>query len=183
MKKLILIFGDLASGKSTFATALSKKYNIPLFKKDTLKELLADTIGFLDREENIRLSYASFAFMKQIVRSLSAGDSDLILESNFREGELYELMEFSTNLGFEVLPICLFGDEKILYDRFLDRIDKGRHRAHLIGDLTSYEGFCSYLKKQRHQNLPESTLKISANDFSYQSDEKIQNVINEFLQK
>lgn len=183
MKKLILIFGDLASGKSTFATALSKKYNIPLFKKDTLKELLADTIGFSDREENIRLSYASFALMKQVVRSFSVGDSDLILESNFRESELYEMMELSANLGFEVLPICLFADEKILYNRFIDRIGKGRHKAHLIDDLTSYEGFCSYLKKQRHQNLPEATLKISANDFSYQSDEKIQNSVKEFLRK
>lgn len=181
MKKLILIFGDLASGKSTFATTLSNKYGIPLFTKDILKEILADTIGFSDRKENLRLSHASFVLMEQIVRSLSVGNGDLILESNFREGELCELMELSAQMSYDVLPICLYADEEILYKRFMERISKGRHRAHITADLTDHDSFCKYIKNQRHNSLPENTLKISANDFSYQFDEKIQNVIESFL--
>ena len=38
MKKLLLITGDLATGKSTFAHMLSRRYRIPVFCKDTIKE-------------------------------------------------------------------------------------------------------------------------------------------------
>ena len=53
MRRLILIFGDLASGKSTFADILSKRTGIPAIKKDRIKEILADTVGFETREENV----------------------------------------------------------------------------------------------------------------------------------
>ena len=56
MKKLLLITGDLACGKTTFAKLLSKRYDTNLYFKDSLKELLGDTIGFSNREENLKLS-------------------------------------------------------------------------------------------------------------------------------
>ena len=52
MKKLLLIMGDLATGKSTFANILSKRYDTNVFFKDSIKEVLGDTIGFSNREEN-----------------------------------------------------------------------------------------------------------------------------------
>ena len=48
MKKLLLIMGDLATGKSVFADILSKRYNVNVFYKDSIKEVLGDTIGFDD---------------------------------------------------------------------------------------------------------------------------------------
>ena len=56
MKKLLLITGDLATGKSTFANILSKRYDTNVFFKDSIKEVLGDTIGFANREENKKLS-------------------------------------------------------------------------------------------------------------------------------
>ena len=44
MKKLLLITGDLATGKSTFSDILSKRYDTVAFTKDTIKEVLGDTI-------------------------------------------------------------------------------------------------------------------------------------------
>jgi len=46
MSKLLLIMGDLATGKSTFANILSKRYSTSMFGKDTIKEVLGDTIGW-----------------------------------------------------------------------------------------------------------------------------------------
>lgn len=46
MKKLLLITGDIATGKSTFANILSKRYHTNMFFKDSIKEVLGDTIGF-----------------------------------------------------------------------------------------------------------------------------------------
>ena len=40
MKKLLLITGDLATGKSTFANILAKRYDTSAFCKDTIKEVL-----------------------------------------------------------------------------------------------------------------------------------------------
>ena len=39
MKKLLLITGDLATGKSTFANILSKRYDTNVFFKDSIKEV------------------------------------------------------------------------------------------------------------------------------------------------
>ena len=56
VKKLLLITGDLATGKSTFANILSKRYDANIFFKDSIKEILGDTIGFSNREENTKLN-------------------------------------------------------------------------------------------------------------------------------
>ena len=64
MRKLLLITGDLACGKSTFAKALSKRYDTNLYFKDALKELLGDVIGFTNREENLKLSRGAVEVME-----------------------------------------------------------------------------------------------------------------------
>ena len=61
--KLLLITGDLATGKSTFANILSKRYDTSVFFKDSVKEVLGDTIGFSDRVENKRLSNAAMELL------------------------------------------------------------------------------------------------------------------------
>ena len=63
MKKLLLITGDLATGKSTFANILSKRYDTNVFFKDSIKEVLGDTIGFANREENKKLSNVTMELM------------------------------------------------------------------------------------------------------------------------
>ena len=40
MRKIILIGGDLASGKSTYSKFLAKKFGLSLINKDTLKAIL-----------------------------------------------------------------------------------------------------------------------------------------------
>ena len=64
MQKLILITGDLAAGKSTLAKKLSQNLNALYFTKDVLKEILSDTVGFSNRQENKKLSIASVSIMK-----------------------------------------------------------------------------------------------------------------------
>ena len=59
MKKLLLIMGDLATGKSTFANMLSERYNTVLFCKDPIKENLGNSFGYSNRAENLKLSHAT----------------------------------------------------------------------------------------------------------------------------
>ena len=93
MKKLILVCGDLACGKSTFCGQLSRRFDIPVFYKDTIKEVLGDTIGFANREENLKLSVATFGLLRHIFLQSADLGHDLILESNFRQHELEEMYE------------------------------------------------------------------------------------------
>ena len=55
MKKLILMGGDLASGKSTYSNIVGDKFNVLVINKDNLKEILGDTIIVNNREENKKL--------------------------------------------------------------------------------------------------------------------------------
>ena len=110
MKKLLLIMGDLATGKTTFANILSQRYNAILFFKDSIKEALGDTIGFSNRAENLKLSRASAELMYLIFRQFSKLDRDLILESNFRVSELEQLHAIASENGYQVLTLVLNGD-------------------------------------------------------------------------
>ena len=183
MKKLILILGDLASGKSTTADLLSKKYFIPSLKKDTIKEILGDTIGFTDREENLKLSKATFELLLHAFDRMSLTSDDLILESNFRESELDRLTALAEERGYSILSLLLTADTEVLYQRYLARIKSGRHPVHLTIDFDNYEGFVSYVLPQRQIPKRGELIRISADDFSYQSDLLLFEKIEEFLKR
>lgn len=86
----MLITGDIATGKSTFANILSKRYNTNLFFKDSIKEVLGYTIGFSNRQENKRLSSASMELMFFIFSEFALLEKDLILESNFHKSKFVD---------------------------------------------------------------------------------------------
>ena len=83
MNKLLLLTGDLATGKSAFSAILSKRYDVNVFKKDSIKEVLGDTIGFTNREENLKLSAVTLELMLFLFSEFTKLNKDLILESNF----------------------------------------------------------------------------------------------------
>ncbi|MBQ7284606.1 MAG: hypothetical protein IJW74_07165, partial [Oscillospiraceae bacterium] len=114
MKKLLLITGDLATGKSTFANILSKRYDTNVFFKDSIKEVLGDTIGFSNREENKKLSNATMELMFFIFSEFGKLNKNLILESNFHTIELERLHKIAFENNYEVLTIVLRGDVEIL---------------------------------------------------------------------
>lgn len=181
MKRLILIVGDLASGKSTLADILSEKHGIPALKKDNIKEILADTVGFTTREENLRLSKATFEIMLHTLERFATVGADLILESNFREAELRKISALAEKEGYEILSLYLTAKPALLYERFNARKSEGRHRAHLTAEFESFEGFCEYLMGQRSEYMPGNVIRIDATNFSYQKDDNILKPVELFL--
>ena len=119
MKKLILIGGVLAGGKSTFSHIIAKRFCVPSVNKDRLKEILGDNIATANREENKKLSVISFELMSYL--AACEGDA-LILESNFKDYELKSLREQCAGNGCEVLSIFFDGDDKTLHSRFIKRL-------------------------------------------------------------
>lgn len=182
MGKLLLIMGDLATGKSTFAHMLSQRYDTVVFYKDAIKEVLGDTIGFSNRAENKKLSVATAELMSLIFSGFGKRNKNLILESNFRIAELEVLHKIAAEYGYQVLTLVLNGDAEILHQRYLNRMhNENRHPVHLCAEFNTREGFQAYIESLRVPELPGSVLRIRADDFSYQQDPALLEKIDGFM--
>ena len=178
MKKLILIGGVLAGGKSTFSHLIGERFLIPVINKDRLKEILGDNITTTTREENKKLSVIAFELMMYIA---GAQREAVILESNFKD---YELRDFSEAFKTcDILSIILDGDNTVLHERFNKRLNQNRHPVHKSQDFTRLEDFASTLDELRIAEYPGEIIRVSCTDFSYQKDEKLYRRIEDFLNK
>lgn len=181
MRKLLLITGDLATGKSTFAAILSKRYGTAVMYKDKIKEVLGDTIGFKNREENLRLSAATMELMIYCFSEEAALGHDVILEANFKEGELCRIQKIAKESDYDVLTLVLRADMDIIYRRFVNRIEnENRHPVHVSG-FDGYDSFKYYIEQGREQRLFGRVIEINANDFAYQTDPYILEKIDIFM--
>ena len=182
MKKLLLIMGDLATGKSTFAKILSQRYDTNVFFKDSIKEVLGDTIGFSNREENLKLSKATMELMFFIFSEFGKLNKNLILESNFHTAELERLHELAQEYNYEVLTLILRGDVEILHKRYLNRMqNENRHPVHLSTTLDVFDDFKGCTEYLRSAKILGSIVNVNADDFSYQTNQEILAKIDEFM--
>lgn len=180
MKKLILIGGVLAGGKSTFSHIVGERFGISVVNKDRVKEILGDNIKTANREENKKLSVIAFELMSY----LAEGEGDaLILESNFKDYELNELKEKCNASGCDVLSLFLDGDDAILHARFLKRLGENRHPVHKSQDFSRLEDFTATLNELRAAEYFGELVRVDCSDFSYQSDEALFDKIKVFLNK
>lgn len=184
MKKLLLITGDIAAGKSTFSQILSARYSAAVFQKDTVKEILGEWIGFQNREENKALSNAAIDVMCHIFSRISPTKADLILEANFHEKELQKLHQIAKERQYDVLTLVLRGDADVLYERYMHRIHaENRHPVHLSTTLDVRENFMKIAEFIRKETILGETLTVEATDFAYQSDPVILHRIDDFMKK
>ena len=182
MKKLLLIMGDLATGKSTFANMLSQRYETVLLVKDSIKEILGDTVGFTNREENLKLSRATGELMGFMLSQFGPLGQNLILESNFRLAELEKLHQIAARHDYQVLTLVLRGDAEILHPRYLNRMHhENRHPVHLCTQFNTFEGFREYIESLRTAAIPGEVRHIDANGFSYQTDPALLSEIDRFM--
>ncbi len=182
-KKILLITGDLATGKSTFANILSQRYNTNVFFKDSIKEILGDTIGFSNREENKKLSNASMELMFFIFSEFVKLGKGLILESNFHRTELERLHEIAQDNAYDVLTIALYGDVEVLHARYLNRMtNENRHSVHLSTTIDKFEDFKKCSDYLESIDIPGEVIRIDATDFGYQSSGEILAEIDAFME-
>lgn len=183
MNNLLLVTGDLATGKSTFADILSRRYDTVVFMKDTIKEVLGDTIDFTNREENLKLSKATMELMIFAFAEFAKLGKNLILEANFHKADLKRLHEMAIAHNYEVMVLVLRGDVNILHKRYLNRIyNENRHPVHLSTTFEIFDDFRKYVETARNEEIIGNILEIDANDFSYQQDETLLLDIDQFMQ-
>lgn len=142
MKKIILVAGDLAALKSTISKSLSRDLKLICLNKDLIKEVLGHVIGFKNREENLKLSEATFELMLSLSKNILSTYDAVILESNFKDFEMEKVNQFAKDHQFLIDSIFLSGDFKVLYERYVSR-QKERDIVHQSTGLMSYETFLS----------------------------------------
>ncbi len=182
MRKVILVNGDLATGKSHFAAILQKKYGFPLYTKDEFKEKFAVVFPYATYEESHFLSNLAMDGLVERFKEIAPSGGNLILEANFRENYLKIFDELAKEYGYEMLDINLVGSPEILFGRYMNRIvNENRHPVHLANRLDNIEKFKEYTLKRRDEKLYGKVITVNADDLSYQKDEKLLNQIEEFL--
>lgn len=149
MKKLVLVMGHLAALKSTVAKQLSKDLDLICLNKDDMKEVLADTIGFADRKQNLLLSKAVSSLFIHLMERILTHHEGLILESNFKPEEISSLLETARKLNFDVYALFMTGDPQVLYQRYVKR-QPSRHPAHTSAGLMTYETFVASMTSFDH---------------------------------
>ena len=172
MAKVIIIYGDLAAGKTGYANILANKFRCPAITKDSIKEILGDKIGFANRAENRNLSETTFEIMLHTFECFTKVKADIILEANFRDRELREIKALAEKNGYDIVAIQMSAPTEILYDRFTKRM-RDRHPVHLTIDFDDYEGFVKYVEGQRSNVDFEHLIKIDTSDFGFLTDESI----------
>lgn len=145
MKKVVMITGHLAALKSTIASQLGSDLRILVFSKDKIKEVLGDSIGFKNREENLKLSEATYKLIVSLMKQTLQVNHEVIVESNFKDYEVEEIKTYCQENQYQLIVIFLTGDPKVLYQRYLDR-QPLRHIVHRSTGTISYEIFESSMK-------------------------------------
>lgn len=127
MKKIIIIEGYLASGKSTFAAKLSKEINVPYLIKDTFKSAICRSVSIASREESSRFSAVTFDAMIYVVERFMETGLPVIIEGNFvpegvkKVDEASVIKDLICKYGYESLTYKFKGDTNILHKRFIRR--------------------------------------------------------------
>ena len=172
-KKIIIIEGYLASGKSTFALQLSKSINVSCFVKDTFKTAICSSISIADRKESSLFSTVTFNAMMYVAERLFETGSPIILEGNFvpagvkQVDEAGVIKELIDQYGYTSLTFKFIGDTRILYKRFMDREKTDeRGQANKIGFDVSYDVFDRWCHNLDNFNVGGEIIQIDTTDFA-----------------
>jgi predicted kinase len=172
-KKIIIITGHCAAGKTTFAARLSRELGIPYFAKDLIKIALNRSFPVENRADSRRLSAIAFDAIAFNAEKFMEVGLPLIIEANFvmmenhggiKEGDA--LRSLITRYGYQPLTYLFTGDLPVLYKRFAarDAIAERGVANKMWGEYT----FEDYLKDNVHLkefNIGGKIVKIDATDF------------------
>lgn len=134
---LVIVSGAPASGKTTLATQLAARLDLPLLLRDGIKETLADALGASDVEASQRLGAAAYAVLYGVIGSLLAAGAGVVVESNFRHaGSESELLPFVAASDARLIH-CEAATELILARYEARTGSPERHRVHMDAERTA----------------------------------------------
>lgn len=171
-RKIIIVEGYLASGKSTFALRLSKTINVPYLIKDTFKDALCASLSLNNREESSRFSAVTFDAMMYAAERLIETSCPVIIEGNFapcgvkKVDEAGVIKELINKYDCQSLTYKFTGDTKILHKRFIER-EKSPERGQankMFYDIP-YNEFDRFCRNLDEFNVGGEMVKVDTTNF------------------
>ena len=171
MKKIILIAGYPATGKTYMSEMLIEKFKskrIMYFAQDQVKEMLYDAIGFANNEEKkILVEYAREIFYKIAMMSVSKNEY-LILDYPFSHKQKEFLNSLKEDYELDFLTIRLVGNLKTLYERRKKRDLQGnRNRGHILEMYYGNETYDETNYPWSFEDYEKNCLKSDYANFKY----------------
>lgn len=131
--ELIILAGMPASGKTTFATQLSKALGYPVLEKDAIKEELFDVIGFQNYTQKRLMDTAATAVLLRCADALLESGQSLIAVNNFRKDAEPAVEAMVQKHNCRCVFVFFGGNSDVFYRRYVDRDDRGeRHLGHIL---------------------------------------------------
>lgn len=187
MKKIIVITGCLASGKSFLYEMIKNQFNIIGISKDELKIEIGDKIEESIEEWHALGNMAFEQLMNELERYMQRGE-DLVVEGAFsntttkgKENEQIKINEIVKKYGYSLLAFNIVGDLEILYKRFVERekdIDRNPI-LHINTEKYGYRLYYLFNEKLRVCLFDNHVIEIDATDFSKVDYSSYLEVINE----
>ncbi|MCL2573810.1 MAG: ATP-binding protein [Defluviitaleaceae bacterium] len=190
-RKIILIAGYSAAGKTTFAERLSQDLSIPYFSKDMVKIALNRSFPVNNRADSKQLSAIAFDTMAFNAERFMETRQPLVLEANFvmkknhngiKEGDA--LRELIARYNYQPLTYLFLGDLAVLYERFMTRdvLPERGIANKMWGEFTfeDYKKFCQHFGEF---DIGGEIVKIDATNLGGVDFCKYIEIANKFLKR
>lgn len=171
-KKMIIVEGYLASGKSTFALQLSKHINVPYLIKDTFKIALCENVTIANRGESSAFSAVTFDAMMYVTERMFETGCPIIIEGNFvpagvkKVDEAGVIRRLIDKYEYSSLTFKFTGDTQILHKRFVEREETSeRGQVNKIGSDVSYDIFNGWCHNLDSFDVGGKIIRVDTTDF------------------
>ena len=171
-KKIIIVEGYLASGKSTFALQLSKYINVPYLIKDTFKIALCESVLIANRNESSAFSAVTFDAMMYVTERMFETGCPIIIEGNFvpvgikKVDEAGVIRRLIDKYEYFSLTFKFTGNTQVLYKRFVEREETlERGQANKIGSAVSYDVFDGWCHNLDCFDVGGKIVRVDTTDF------------------
>lgn len=187
-KKIIVINGHLAAGKSTFALQLSKAINVPYFIKDTFKTALCTSVPVNNKEESSRFSAITFDAIMYVTERFMETGHPIIIEGNFVPAgmkivdEAKVIQTLIEKYDYRSLTYKFTGDMQVLYKRYIER-DKSPERGQANKDYTevTYDIYNNYCRNLNEFSIGGIIVTVDTTDFKKVDFESLVETARQFI--
>jgi adenylylsulfate kinase-like enzyme len=165
---LVIVTGPPGSGKTTLGRRLARDLCLPFLNKDDIKEILFDSLGWIDREWSQKLGRASIEILFHVLENELKARRSLVVETAFiPEYHDPRLLSLEQIYSFFPVQVYLTAQVDILYERFRRRVTSGeRHPGH-FDQFATYDQFIEIIRLGKYDplNVGGSFFEVDTGDW------------------
>lgn len=182
---IIIIAGDLASGKTTYGKKISNTLKIPFFSKDIIKEVLFDSLysDNISYEDKRKLGSVSYDMFYYIIEEHMKVGTPIIAESNFVKESTPIIKSLLEKYNYKCITLRFTGDLKVLHKRFLKREYSDERHMGLSsnGKFDDFEVYRQASEKMNEFKIDDNEIVIDTTDFDkIDYDKIIEDILNKY---